>query len=259
METNVIYNEECLKGMEERIDDNSIDMILADLPYGTTACSWDSIIPLEPLWEQYKRIIKENGVIVLTASQPFTTKLISSNMDWFKYCWYWNKKIPSGMAFAKYQPMRQIEEVIIFAKGKTKYNPQMIKRDRPIKSGGNKSSNSMPGANNKQYKKTYNFKNPINILKYQKVREGSQHPTQKPVALFEYLIKTYTNEGEVVLDNVIGSGTTAVACLRTNRKFIGFEQKEKYYNIALKRIGKFDKTYYKELPEEKRPAQQQLF
>lgn len=257
METNIIYNEECLKGMD-KIPDNNIDMILSDLPYGITSCSWDSIIPLEPLWEQYKRIIKDNGAIVLTASQPFTTKLISSNINWFKYCWYWDKKIPSGMSFAKYQPMRQIEEVIIFAKNKTKYNPQMIKRKNSIKSGGNKSSNSMPGANGKEYKKTYNFKNPINILKYQKVRDGSKHPTQKPVALFEYLIKTYTNEGEVVLDNVIGSGTTAVAALKSNRKFIGFEKEDKYYNIALKRIGKFDKKYYEELPEEEKPSQNRL-
>jgi len=261
LDRNSVNQGDCLELMNG-IPDKSIDMILADLPYGTTACSWDSVIPLDKLWLQYERIIKDNGAIVLTASQPFTTKLINSNLSLFKYCWYWNKKIPSGMSYCRYQPMRQIEEVVVFGKNKTKYNPQMTKRDKPIKQGGNKYSETAPiqaRKNNKKHKKTYKFKNPISLIKFQKIRQKSKHPTQKPVALFEYLIKTYTNKDDLVLDNVIGSGTTAVACLKTDRKFIGFEQEEEYYNIALKRIGKFDKEYYEELPEEEQPAQLQMF
>ena len=227
---------DCLERMKE-IESGSVDMILTDPPYGTTACKWDSIIPLEPMWEQLKRIIKPNGAIVMTASQPFTTTLISSNMKMFKYCWVWDKKIPSGMSYARFQPMRQSEDVIVFCDGKTTYNAQMVLRDKPIKSGGTKHSDTAPIANKaKDFKKTYKHKNPTNIIQFDKIRRGSVHPTQKPVALMEYLIKTYTNEGETVLDFACGSGTTGCAAVNLDRKFIGIEFDEGYFNIAKERI-----------------------
>ena len=239
LEVNKIYNMDCLEGMKE-IEDGSIDMILCDLPYGTTACKWDAIIPFEPLWEQYERIVKPNGAIVLTASQPFTTSLISSNYKMFKYCWVWDKKIPGGMSYARYQPMRQHEDILVFYKGRPVYNPQMVKRDKPIKKGGNKYSETAPiqaCKEGKEFRKTYEYKNPTTILTFNKVRKGTVHPTQKPVALFEYLIKTYTNEGDLVLDNCIGSGTTAIAALNTHRNFIGFELDKGYFDIANQRIA----------------------
>ena len=231
---------DCLELMRD-IPDKSIDAIICDPPYGTTACKWDSIIPLEPMWEQYNRVIKDNGAIVLFANQPFTTNLIYSNIENFKYCWTWDKQIPSGMSYARFRPMQQTEDIAIFSKNgkKTIYNPQMIKREKPIKSGGNKYSPSAPiqgCKKNSSYNKTYEYKNPVTLLSYMKIRRGSLHPTQKPVALMEYLIKTYTNEGEVVLDNTMGSGTTGVACVNTNRRFIGMELDDKYFEIAERRI-----------------------
>ena len=230
---------DCLELMKE-IPDRSIDMILCDLPYGTTACKWDSVIPFEPLWEQYKRIIKDNGAIVLFGSEPFSTELRHSNLKMYKYDWIWDKKIPSGMSYARFQPMRQTENISVFCNGKTVYNPQMVKRDKPIKKGGNKYSPSAPiqaCKEGKDFKKTYEYKNPTNLIVFDKIRKGSLHPTQKPIALLEYLIKTYTNEGETVLDNCMGSGSTGVACINTNRNFIGYELDEKYFEIAEKRIN----------------------
>jgi site-specific DNA-methyltransferase (adenine-specific) len=239
LEINKIYNGDCLELMQE-IKDKSIDMILCDLPYGTTACKWDTIIPFEPLWEQYKRIIKDNGAIVLTACQPFTSMLVMSNIKMFKYEWIWDKKIPSGMSYAKYQPMRQHENILVFCKNKTIYNPKIIKRDKPIKSGGVKNSETAPiKYKNVNFKKTYNYKNPITIISKDKVRKGSLHPTQKPVSLFEYLIKTYTNECDLVLDNCGGSGTTAIACLNTNRNYILMEKEKKYFDIINNRITEY--------------------
>lgn len=239
MELNTVYNEDCLEGMK-RIPDKSIDMILCDLPYGTTACKWDTVIPFEPLWEQYKRIIKDNGAIVLTASQPFSSALVMSNPKMFKYEWVWDKKIPSGMSYARFQPMRQHEVILVFGKGKPNYNAQMTKRDKPIKSGGQKKLNSETTTLDKYkvdgFKKTYDYKNPTTVLSFDKVRRGGVHPTQKPVALFEYLIKTYTNEGDVVLDNCMGSGTTAIACINTKRNYIGFELDETYHKLLTERI-----------------------
>lgn len=229
---------DCLELMKE-IPDKSIDMILCDLPYGTTSCKWDSVIPFEPLWEQYNRIIKDNGAIVLFGSEPFSTMLRYSNLKMYKYDWIWDKKIPSGMGYARFQPMRQTENISVFCKSKTVYNPQMIKRDKPIKKGGNKYSPSAPIQACKEgndFKKTYDYKNPTNILIFDKIRKGSLHPTQKPVPLLEYLIKTYTNEGDVVLDNCMGSGSTGVACMNTNRRFIGFELDKQYFDIARERI-----------------------
>ena len=241
------YLGDCLEVMKE-IPDGVIDMVLCDLPYGTTACSWDSIIPIEKLWEQYRRIVKDNGAIVLTASQPFSSLLVSSNFKMFKYEWVWDKKIPSGMSYAKTQPMRQHEAVLVFEKSgnKTVYNPQKTKRDKPIKSGGQKYSASAPINNRKgdsEFKtKTYEFKNPTTLLSFDKVRKGSIHPTQKPVALFEYLIKTYTNEGELVLDNTAGSGTTAIAAENTGRKWVCIEQNEEYATKAVERIQNHEAT-----------------
>lgn len=238
---------DCLELMRE-IPDKSIDMILCDLPYGTTACKWDSVIPFEPLWEQYKRIIKDNGAIVLFGSEPFSTELRHSNLKMYKYDWIWDKKIPSGMSYARFQPMRQTENISVFCNGKTVYNPQMVKRDKPIKKGGNKYSPSAPiqaCKEGKDFKKTYEYKNPTNLIVFDKIRKGSLHPTQKPVALLEYLIKTYTNEGETVLDNCMGSGTTGVACINTNRDFIGYELNEEYFNIAQNRLREAWKEKYK--------------
>ena len=226
---------DCLELMKE-IPDISIDMVLCDLPYGTTACKWDSVIPFEPLWEQYKRIIKDNGAIVLFGSEPFSTELRHSNLKMYKYDWIWDKKIPSGMSYARFQPMRQTENISVFCKGKTVYNPQMIKRDKPIKGGGMSKGETTNNQKLVALHKTYDYKNPINILVFDKIRKGSLHPTQKPVALLEYLIKTYTNEGETVLDNCMGSGSTGVACINTNRNFIGYELDEKYFEIAKERL-----------------------
>lgn len=228
---------DCLERMKE-IPSGSVDMILTDPPYGTTACKWDSIIPLEPMWEQLKRIIKPNGAIVMTASQPFTSVLACSNLRDFKYNLVWDKKIPSGMSYARYQPMRQHEDIVVFSNGggKTAYNPQMIKRDKPIKSGGMTKGDTTNNSKLKPLNKTYDYKNPTSIVTFDKIRKGSVHPTQKPVALMEYLIKTYTNDGETVLDFTAGSFTTGVACVNLNRKFIGIELDKSYFDIGVKRI-----------------------
>ncbi len=254
MKLNKIYNEDCLEGMQ-RIPDNYVDMILADLPYGTTACKWDSIIPLEPLWKQYKRVIKDNGAIVLTAIQPFTTKLINSNMEWFKYEWIWEKPNGINPFVANYQPMNNIENIIVFYKKQPTYNPQM-KTSKMYKRKGKKPIKTIktignikdkPYRNNKRYpNRILKYKKPSQFGSNKQREKNSLHPTQKPVALFEYLIKTYTNKNEIVLDNTIGSGTTAVACLKTNRNFIGFETSKKYVNIANKRINKFKKEKYRD-------------
>ena len=220
------------------IPDGSVDMILCDLPYGTTACKWDTVIPFEPLWAQYKRVIKPNGAIVLFGSQPFTSALVMSNPKAYKHCWIWNKRFAGNFVTAKYAPMKIHEDVCVFGFGTVKYNPQMILRDVPITNGANKcaSDSAKFSANSRQdgFKKVYTHKFPESILMYP--RERGLHPTQKPVSLCEYLIKTYTNESETVLDNTMGSGTTGVACVNTNRKFIGIERDEGYFNIAVERI-----------------------
>jgi len=229
---------DCLERMKE-IPDGSVDMILTDPPYGTTACKWDSIIPLEPMWEQLKRVIKPNGAIVMTASQPFTSVLISSNLKGYKYCWQWDKKIPSGMSYARFRPMQQTEDIAVFTLNgeKTVYNAQMVIRDKPIKGGGMSKGETTNNQNLKALKKIYTHKNPTTLIQFDKIRRGSVHPTQKPVALMEYLIKTYTNESETVLDFTMGSGTTGVAAKNLNRDFIGIEMDENYFNIAQERIN----------------------
>ena len=225
---------DCLERMKE-IESGSADMVLADPPYGTTACKWDSIIPLEPMWEQLKRVIKPNGAIVMTASQPFTTTLISSNMKMFKYCWVWNKKQGGNPLNAKRQPLRITEDVVVF-NAKT-YNPQMRTGKLRKKGGINKQpeTTGKVDINYSSYNDQYYPTTIIEIANCSKKKERV-HPTQKPVALMEYLIKTYTNEGETVLDFTMGSGTTGVACKNLGRKFIGIEMDEGYFDIASKRM-----------------------
>ena len=242
IELNRTYNEDCLEGMK-RIPDGSVDMILCDLPYGTTACKWDTVIPFEPLWEQYERIIKSNGAIVLTASQPFTSLLVSSNIKYFRFAWVWNKKFAGNFALKKYQPQKIHEDILVFSKQPSVFYPQKTKRDTPIKKGANKcsswESSSIAHAKQEYENKIYEYKEPESIINISNRSEKrGLHPTQKPVELFEYLIKTYTNEGETVLDNCIGSGTTAISCINTNRSYIGFELDKQYCDIANERIRK---------------------
>ena len=232
VELNTIYNEDCLEGMK-RIPDKSVDMILCDLPYGTTACSWDTIIPFEPLWAEYKRVIKDNGAIVLTAQQPFTTTLIASNLEIYKYNWVWAKSQVSGFLNAKKQPLREHEDICVFYSKQCTYNPQMTKGKMQLKGTGGSSSNYNDFIPKPLYSDEYY---PKTILDFPLQRFKGGHPTQKPVALFEYLIKTYTNKNETVLDNCMGSGTTAIACMNTNRNYIGFELDENYYKKSLERI-----------------------
>ena len=226
---------DCLEKMKD-IPDKSIDMILCDLPYGTTACKWDVVIPFEPLWEQYKRIIKDRGAIVLFGSEPFSSYLRMSNIKQYKYDWVWDKVRPSGFQIAKYNPMKRHEIISVFQKGSNWY-PQKEKRDKPVKGRACSSSDSSPLKYNDGLVRTYDEKNPQSIIVFSKQSDGKYiHPTQKPVALLEYLIKTYTLEGETVLDNCMGSGSTGVACINTKRNFIGIEKDDKYFEIAKKRI-----------------------
>ena len=236
MELNKIYNEDCLEGMK-RIPDGSVDMILCDLPYGTTACKWDSIIPFEPLWEQYERVIKDNGAIVLTASQPFTSALVMSNPKMFRHQWIWNKRMGSNFFNVKSQPLKIHEEVVVFSKKRAFYNPIMRLGKKRVKGSDKQYSGDNVLGDYKKTKTKNNLYYPVSILDFSNAnRTNKVHPTQKPVSLFEYLIKTYTNEGETVLDNCIGSGTTAIASMRTGRNYIGFELDEEYYKVAEQRV-----------------------
>ena len=234
------YLGDCLEVMKE-IPDGVIDMLLVDLPYGTTACSWDSVIPFEKLWEQYNRICKENAAMVFTAAQPFTTALIASNINNFKYCWVFGKSLPVGHGYAKYRPMSNHEDIVVFSNGggKTPYNPQKTPREKPRtytrKSASLSGSSSMTSHDGET--RILDGKNPTTIQMFNtSIQRGKVHPTQKPVALMEYLIRTYTNEGDTVLDNCMGSGTTGVACVNTNRNFIGIELDQGYFDIAKQRI-----------------------
>ena len=225
---------DCLERMKE-IPDGSVDLILTDPPYGTTACKWDSVIPLEPMWEQLKRIIKPNGVIVLTASQPFTSVLVCSNLSMFAYEWVWVKSKITGVLNAKKMPVRKHESVLVFCDRKCTgtYNAQgLVRKGTVTKQGGN--SDNYGNRSSDDY--VQEFTNwPRDVLEI-KSEGNTVHPTQKPVALMEYLIKTYTNENETVLDFTMGSGTTGVACKNTGRNFIGIELDEKYFEIAKRRI-----------------------
>jgi len=233
LELNRIYQRDCIEGMR-MLPDKSIDMILCDLPYGTTRNKWDTIIPFDELWAQYERIIKDNGAIVLTAAQPFTSALISSNFKRFRYCLVWEKERPTDFLNAKVKPLNQHEDIAIFYKRKPTYNPQFIE-GKPYKTKNRMSCTSNYGEFKEVEEINTGFRYPISIISIARDKE-KLHPTQKPVALFEYLLKTYTNEGDTVLDNCIGSGTTAVAAVRNNRNFIGFELESKYIEIANKRL-----------------------
>ena len=255
MSTNYkLYQGDCLEIMDKLIEEGiKVDMILTDPPYGTTGCKWDSVISLDEMWKRINKLIKDNGAICLFGSEPFSSNLRMSNIKNYKYDWYWNKNKPSGALVAKKQPMKAVETISIFYKKQCIYNPQMIKRtEEELKRLSKKSVYTIgTEVDDRKWGKSGNrddnkLKYPKNILIYKTVfnrsKEKTPHPTQKPVDLLEYLIKTYTNEGDLVLDFTMGSGSTGVACLNTNRKFIGIELDEKYFNIAKNRIEKLDKN-----------------
>lgn len=231
-----LIHADCLQAMQA-LPDQSIDLILCDLPYGTTACKWDSVIPFAPLWEQYKRLIKPNCAIVLTASQPFTSLLISSNLEMYKYNWVWDKARISNPQLAKYQPLKQHEDIVVFSKNTGRYYPQgLIKLNKTKQRKAKQSKTELLRHINRRADYEQQYTNyPKTIIQHK--TECGLHPTQKPVALMEYLIKTYTLAGDTVLDNCMGSGTTGVACINTGRKFIGIEQDAAYFQIAQDRIG----------------------
>lgn len=239
MTINLIHGD-CLVEMQN-IPDKSIDMICADLPYGTTACKWDSVLPLDKLWIEYKRVLKDGGCLVFTGTQPFTTTLIASNLKMFKYELIWDKVLPTGFAIAKYQPMKQHENILIFGNGKTTYNPQKVKRDKPRTY--NRTHKFYEGSENLQKHdgedRVLEYYEPRSIQVFSNANHKTkQHPTEKPIELMEWLVKTYTNEGDTVLDNTMGSGTTGVACVNTNRNFIGIELDDHYFEVASERINK---------------------
>ena len=231
-----LYHGDCLEVMGG-VADKSVDLILCDLPYNVTACEWDILIPFDKLWEQYNRIIKDNGAIVLFGTEPFSTQLKMSNLKHYKYDWIWNKVRGVGFQIAKYRPMQQHEYISVFCNGKLNYYPIMKKRDKVKKSKNYSNSKVCRLQSNDMEERIYTEKYPTSILTYSNAsQKGRLHPTQKPTELLEYLIKTYTKEYEVVLDNCMGSGSTGVACINTNRSFIGIEKDEKYFEIAKKRI-----------------------
>lgn len=234
------------------IPDGSVDMILCDLPYGTTQCKWDAVIPFDSLWAQYNRIIKQEGAIVLFGSEPFSSHLRLSNLSCYKHDWIWKKSIPKGHLNSKKYPMRIYENISVFCKKTPVYNPQMF-QSKPMnsvyKSGGNGKDSTygrMQTVEAKPLNRTERF--PQDVIQFSELPGNSKdrfHPTQKPIALLEYLIKTYTNEGESVLDNTMGSGSTGVAAVNTNRRFIGIEKEAKYFEIAQKRIAEAETTLFK--------------
>jgi DNA modification methylase len=230
------------------IPDGAVDMVLCDLPYGTTACKWDSVIPFEPLWAHYRRVTKPNAAIVLTASQPFTTALIASNMGDFRYCWVWEKTRASNPYLASRQPLRSHEDICVFSlSGSPRYAPQKAAGSAytiSSKAGGRVASDVK--SNSKSFAgKVADGRFPRSVIQFSNSSaEAGYHPTQKPVALMEYLIRTYTNEGDTVLDNTMGSGTTGVACANTGRKFIGIERDPQYFAIAERRIAEAQSTLF---------------
>lgn len=241
---NNIYCGDCLELMP-KMKTGMFDMILCDLPYGTTNCKWDAVISFERIWEQYERLIKPNGAIVLTASQPFTSALVMSNPKLFKYEWIWEKSKASNFLLAKKQPLKAHENILVFANGTPKYYPQKT-QGKPYYRGGVKEkhenpevSNNIPNYHSHIRKSEDGMRLPRSVQYFTTAEfDGKFHPTQKPIALFEYLIKTYTNEGELILDNCIGSGTTAIACKNTKRNFVGIEQEQKYVDVANERLNK---------------------
>lgn len=226
------------------IPNDTVDMIFCDLPYGTTDCKWDEIIPFVDLWKQYNRVIKDNGAIVLFSAQPFTTKLINSNFKDYRYSWYWKKNNKTGNLLAKFQPMRCVEDICVFYQNKPTYNPQGLKKlEKPLLKKQGKNTDIYGKRKNNYYQHYTNY--PSHFLEF-KNNEKQFHPSQKPVELLEYLIRTYTNENETVLDNCMGSGSTGVASLNTGRKFIGIEKDEQYFKIAKKRIKEKQDDLYQD-------------
>jgi site-specific DNA-methyltransferase (adenine-specific) len=218
------------------LEAQSIDAIITDLPYGTTACKWDEVIPFAPMWEQVKRVLKPRGAFVTTASQPFTSALVMSNPEWFRYCWVWEKNKPTGFFHAKNKPLRSHEDIAVFYRQSGAYAPQGLVDIKPVNNGRRNKRGSVHdgGIPNPVYFQTVgNY--PRSVISFD-VESKTDHSAQKPIALYEYLIRTYTNEGDTVLDFTMGSGTTGVACVQTGRNFIGIELDEGYYNVAKRRI-----------------------
>ena len=236
--TNKVLLGDCLELMKE-IPDHTIDMILCDLPYGTTNCKWDTLIPFEPLWEQYHRVLKANGAIVLTASQPFTSILVASNIKNFRYNWVWEKSKATGYLNSKRMPMRAHEDVCVFYRKPPTYNPQMWQSTPYNKGSAHRPTDVYGDQRAVLVKSDSGLRYPRSVQYFKTAESEGQtfHSTQKPISLFEYLIRTYTNEGEVVLDSCVGAGTTALAAIRSNRKYICMENDEEYYNITLRRIA----------------------
>jgi site-specific DNA-methyltransferase (adenine-specific) len=247
---------DCLERMGE-IADGSIDLILADLPFGTTACRWDVVIPFRPLWEHYRRLLKPSGAVVLHASQPFTTDLIQSNREWFKYAWVWEKNNATGHLNARRRPMMATEDIVVFAPAVSTFNPIPARSnivDRPFgKRNGTRKDrglyvDSPYGAHRERAGEKCSIKefvSPRNLLRFDVVphSRGTLHPTQKPIPLAEYLIRTHSNPGALILDNAMGSGTTGIACLNTDRRFIGIERDPAIFEVADERIRReMDKT-----------------
>ena len=234
-----LHHGDCLDVMDKLIEQGvKVDAIITDPPYGTTACKWDSVIPFDKMWERLNKLIKPNGAIVLFGSEPFSSQLRVSNIKNFKYDWIWEKEQGVGFQLVKYRPMMKHENISVFSKTTPKYYPQMVKLEKTKrvkrKAGSNGNSETSPLKYSNEIVSEYTHKYPTNILTFK--RDRGLHPTQKPVALLEYLIKTYTNEHGLVLDFTMGSGSTGVACVNTNRKFIGIELDENYFNIAKERI-----------------------
>ena len=235
-----LYNGDCLEVMDMLIEQGlKVDAIITDPPYGTTACKWDSVIPFDAMWDRLKKLKKnKQSPIVLFASEPFSSNLRMSNIKEYKYDWIWDKNTPTGFQTAKYKPMKREENICIFGNGKINYYPIMVERDKSIKGFVKTKSDSSPIKYSDGDTRTYDEKYPQSILSFKKVSgHHTVHPTQKPTELLEYLIKTYTNEGDTVLDFTMGSGTTGVACVNTNRNFIGIELDETYFKIAKERIS----------------------
>lgn len=226
---------DCLELMKD-IPDKSIDMILCDLPYGTTRNKWDSVISLDKLWNEYERIIKDNGAIVLFSQMPFTTELVHSNLKLFRYEWIWKKTMSTGFLNAKKMPLKQHENIVVFYKNLPLYNPQMREGFQPYSTARGSKNTNYGKFDNTYISSSNGDRYPVDVIEFKHDKE-KLHPTQKPVALLEYLIKTYTNENDIVLDNCMGSGTTGVACKKLNRNFIGIELDENYFNIAKERIN----------------------
>ena len=235
-----LYLGDCLEVMDRLIEEGIVvDAIICDPPYGTTACKWDTVIPFEPMWERLNKLIKPNGAIVLFGSEPFSSALRMSNIKNYKYDWIWQKEQGTGQLNAKRMPLRNTENISVFYKKQCTYNPQ-FKKDNPYKSDRCTYSKNIESTYGKQVDRviTINegYRYPVTTIKFNRELKNRFHSTQKPIDLMEYLIKTYTNEGELVLDFTMGSGSTGVACLNTNRKFIGIELEEKYFNISINRI-----------------------